>query len=56
MGIDIGNKYQPRYMVSDGKEKVVKELKSLAGKAEEVWLATDEDREGEAIAYRHLIP
>lgn len=53
MGIDIGNKYQPRYMVSDGKEKVVKELKSLAGKAEEVWLATDEDREGEAISW-HL--
>lgn len=53
MGIDIENNYQPRYIVSDGKEKVVRELKSLAGKAEEVWLATDEDREGEAISW-HL--
>jgi len=53
MGIDIEKKYQPRYVVSDGKEKVVRELKTLAGKSEEVWLATDEDREGEAISW-HL--
>lgn len=53
MGIDIENKYKPSYRVSDGKEKVVRELKSLANKAEEVWLATDEDREGEAISW-HL--
>ena len=53
MGIDIENKFEPRYVVSEGKEKVVKELKTLAQKSEEVWLATDEDREGEAISW-HL--
>ncbi|HTG57117.1 MAG TPA: type I DNA topoisomerase, partial [Niabella sp.] len=53
MGIDIEHQFKPRYVVSDGKEKVVRELKSLAGKSEEVWLATDEDREGEAISW-HL--
>src|SRR5215467_15970414 len=53
MGIDIKNNYQPRYIVPDEKQKVVKELKSLAKKSEEVWLATDEDREGEAISW-HL--
>ncbi len=53
MGIDIANKYKPSYRISDGKEKVVKELKTLANKADEVWLATDEDREGEAISW-HL--
>ena len=51
MGIDVNNKYQPRYFVPDEKQKVVKELKSLAKKSGEVWLATDEDREGEAIAW-----
>ena len=53
MGIDINNKYQPRYIVPEEKQKVVKELKSLAKKSGEVWLATDEDREGEAISW-HL--
>lgn len=53
MGIDIENQYQPSYIIPPDKEKVVKELKSLAKKAEEVWLATDEDREGEAISW-HL--
>jgi len=53
MGIDIKNNYKPRYIVPEDKEKVVKELKSLAKKSEEVWLATDEDREGEAISW-HL--
>lgn len=53
MGIDIKNGFQPKYTVSPDKIKVVKELKTLAGKAEEVWLATDEDREGEAISW-HL--
>ncbi|MBX2907459.1 MAG: type I DNA topoisomerase [Taibaiella sp.] len=53
MGIDIANGYQPKYVVSDDKQKVVKELKSLAKKSEDVWLATDEDREGEAISW-HL--
>ncbi len=53
MGIDLKNKYKPRYIVPEDKEKVVKELKSLAKKSGEVWLATDEDREGEAISW-HL--
>src|ERR1017187_6447323 len=50
MGIDLNNKYKPRYIVPEDKQKVVKELKSLAKKSREVWLATDEDREGEAIS------
>lgn len=53
MGIDVLNKYKPRYKVPADKEKVVKELKQLAKKNDEVWLATDEDREGEAISW-HL--
>jgi DNA topoisomerase I, bacterial len=53
MGIDIKNGYRPRYIVPDEKERVVKELKSLAKKSDEIWLATDEDREGEAISW-HL--
>src|SRR5215470_12075627 len=53
MGIDIENNFKPRYIVPEEKQKVVKELKSLAKKSEEVWLATDEDREGEAISW-HL--
>ena len=53
MGIDVKNKYQPRYIIPDEKERVVRDLKSLAKKSEEVWLATDEDREGEAISW-HL--
>ncbi|ANH81010.1 DNA topoisomerase I [Niabella ginsenosidivorans] len=53
MGIDIDNQFHPRYVISDGKEKVVRDLKNLASKSEEVWLATDEDREGEAISW-HL--
>ena len=53
MGIDINNQFEPRYIVPEEKEKVVRELKSLAKKSGEVWLATDEDREGEAISW-HL--
>jgi DNA topoisomerase-1 len=53
MGIDIKNGYKPRYTISEKKIKVVQELKSLARKSDEVWLATDEDREGEAISW-HL--
>ncbi|RYY54274.1 MAG: type I DNA topoisomerase [Chitinophagaceae bacterium] len=53
MGIDLANDFQPSYIIPDDKEKVVKELRSLAKKSEEVWLATDEDREGEAISW-HL--
>ncbi len=51
-GIDKEN-FEPKYVVSPEKTKVVKELKDTAKKATEVWLATDEDREGEAIAW-HL--
>lgn len=53
MGIDIKNHYTPTYIIPADKEKVVKELKKVAKSAEEVWLATDEDREGEAISW-HL--
>src|SRR5437762_8931890 len=53
MGIDLEKNFKPRYIVPEDKEKVVKELKSLASKSKEVWLATDEDREGEAISW-HL--
>ncbi len=49
--IDIENGFVPYYEISPGKEKVVQELKNLAGRAEEVLLATDPDREGEAIAW-----
>ena len=53
LGIDIENKFTPKYIVPTDKKKVVKELKDLARQSEMVWLATDEDREGEAIAW-HL--
>jgi DNA topoisomerase I len=53
MGIDVENEFEPRYIVPDEKKKVVSDLKSLAKKSDEVWLATDEDREGEAISW-HL--
>lgn len=53
MGINIEKNFEPTYIVPAEKEKVVNELKRLADKSEEVWLATDEDREGEAISW-HL--
>jgi DNA topoisomerase-1 len=53
LGVDIKNNFKPDYQVSTDKKKVVAELKKLAKAAEIVWLATDEDREGEAIAW-HL--
>ncbi len=53
MGIDVKNHFKPRYIVPDDKKKVVNDLKALAKKSTEVWLATDEDREGEAISW-HL--
>ena len=53
MGIDMKNKFLPKYIVPSEKEKVVKELKSMTKKAKEVWLASDEDREGESISW-HL--
>ena len=53
MSIDIENGFQPKYEVSEDKKKVVNQLKDAVKKVETVWLATDEDREGEAIAW-HL--
>ena len=53
MGIDIKNNFTPSYIVPPEKTKVVNELKSFAKKADEVWLASDEDREGESISW-HL--
>jgi DNA topoisomerase-1 len=52
-GVDIENNFKPLYKISEEKKKVVTELKKLSKKAETVWLATDEDREGEAISW-HL--
>lgn len=52
-GVEIDNNYSPQYIVPEDKKKVVAELKKLAKDSEVVWLATDEDREGEAIAW-HL--
>ena len=52
--IDVENNFEPVYEVNEDKKKVVKELKKQAKDAEVVWLATDEDREGEAIAW-HLV-
>ena len=53
LGIDIKNNFKPKYIVPQDKKKVVTELKDLVRKAGTVWLASDEDREGEAIAW-HL--
>ena len=53
MGIDLEKNFEPTYIISPDKEKVVADLKKLASKSQEVWLATDEDREGEAISW-HL--
>ncbi|ATA90276.1 DNA topoisomerase I [Capnocytophaga stomatis] len=53
LGVDIENDFKPKYLVSSDKKAVVKELKTLTQKAETVWLASDEDREGEAISW-HL--
>ena len=54
LSIDIEKGFEPIYEVTDDKKKVVAELKKLAKDAELVWLATDEDREGEAISW-HLL-
>ncbi len=54
LGVDIENGFIPQYKVSPDKKTIVSELKKLASKAEAIWLATDEDREGEAISW-HLV-
>jgi DNA topoisomerase-1 len=53
LGVSVDDDFKPKYVVSSDKKKLVSELKSLAKKADTVWLASDEDREGEAIAW-HL--
>ena len=53
LGIDVEHGYAPQYINIKGKEKIIKELKSLAKESDEVFLATDPDREGEAISW-HL--
>lgn len=54
LGVDIENGFIPNYEISSDKKKIVSELKKLAAEAEIVWLASDEDREGEAISW-HLV-
>ena len=53
MGIDVNNNFVPKYIIPADKDRVVKDLISAAKKSDEVWLASDEDREGEAISW-HL--
>lgn len=53
LSVDVDKDFQPSYSVIKGKEKLVKELSDAAGKCDEVYIATDPDREGEAIAW-HL--
>ena len=57
LGIDVDHDYTPQYINIKGKEKLIKELKSEAKKADQVYLATDPDREGEAISWHlaHLL-
>ncbi|WP_273568117.1 type I DNA topoisomerase [Maribacter halichondriae] len=53
LGVDVDNNFEPKYIVDNDKKALVKKLKDLAKKAETIWLASDEDREGEAISW-HL--
>ena len=53
IGVDVANGFKPKYEVSPDKKALVKKLRDLSKSAEMVWLASDEDREGEAIAW-HL--
>lgn len=53
LGVDVENDFTPKYIVDKDKQALVKKLKALADKAETIWLASDEDREGEAISW-HL--
>ncbi|RIV70543.1 type I DNA topoisomerase [Flagellimonas aequoris] len=53
LGVDVENDFKPKYTVDKEKKTLVKKLKDLAQKAEVIWLASDEDREGEAISW-HL--
>lgn len=51
IGVDVDNDYKPEYVVIEGKDKVIKELRAAARKADRIFLAPDPDREGEAIAW-----
>ena len=53
LGIDLENNYNPKYAVSSDKKDIVKKIKKELKDVDTVWLASDEDREGEAIAW-HL--
>jgi len=53
IGVDINNNFQPTYIIDPEKKKIIDELKKASKEADTVWLASDEDREGEAIAW-HL--
>lgn len=53
LGVDVDNGFKPKYIVDKEKKALVKKLKDLGKKAETIWLASDEDREGEAISW-HL--
>ena len=54
LGIDINNNFEPNYIILPNKSKIINELKDAILQAEVIWLATDEDREGEAISW-HLL-
>jgi DNA topoisomerase-1 len=54
LGVDVENDFQPHYVILPEKKEVVSELKKKASSAEAIWLATDEDREGEAISW-HIV-
>jgi DNA topoisomerase I len=54
LSVDVDNDFQPKYEISPDKKKTITELKKLAKSAQTIWLASDEDREGEAISW-HLI-
>ncbi|WP_411028853.1 type I DNA topoisomerase [Spongiimicrobium sp. 3-5] len=54
LGVDVENDFKPKYIVDKEKKALVKKLRDLAAKAETIWLASDEDREGEAISW-HLV-
>jgi DNA topoisomerase I len=53
LGVDVENDFEPTYEISEGKENVVKKLRAALKEADDLWIATDEDREGEAIGW-HL--
>ena len=54
IGIDIENQFAPQYEILPNKQKIISELKKLGNESDVIWLATDEDREGEAISW-HLL-